>query len=200
MHLRRKGLSINYQEKQKAEFANHNLAFVCIDVQEKLWGVMAQKEQLQTNANKLIAGIAVLECPFIVCEQYPKALGATILELPSNFCDLETHFRIPKMSFSAFGEKTFCEALEQAQIQTLIIFGIESHICVRSSVIDALERGLSVVVVEDCCTSRLRDNHYRAMEELKMLGARILGYESVLFSFLLHAKENKFKALSQIIK
>ena len=200
MHLRRKELNINYQEKQKAEFANHNLAFVCVDVQEKLFGVMAQKEQLQINTNKLIKGIEVLGCPFIVCEQYPKALGSTVLELPNNFGDLDTHFRISKMSFSAFGEKTFCQTLEQGQIQTLIIFGIESHICVRSSAIDALERGFRVVVVEDCCTSRLKDNHYRAMEELKMLGARILGYESVLFSFLLHAKEDNFKTLSPIIK
>ena len=46
-----------------------------IDVQEKLFHVMYQKEQLADNLQRLIKGIQVLEVPVLVTEQYPRGLG-----------------------------------------------------------------------------------------------------------------------------
>ena len=43
-----------------------------IDVQEKLFRVMYQKEQLADNLQRLIKGIQVLEVPILVTEQYPQ--------------------------------------------------------------------------------------------------------------------------------
>ena len=52
-----------------------------IDVQEKLFRVMYQKEQLADNLQRLIKGIQVLEVPVLVTEQYPQGLGPTIPEI-----------------------------------------------------------------------------------------------------------------------
>ena len=78
-----------------------------IDVQEKLFRVMYQKEQLADNLQRLIKGIQVLEVPVLVTEQYPQGLGPTIPEIAGLLTVVKPY---PKVNFSCCGDEAFLRA------------------------------------------------------------------------------------------
>jgi hypothetical protein len=75
-----------------------------IDVQEKLFRVIAEKDKRLDSLQKLIKGIQILEVPIIVTEQYPRGLGPTIKEVASLFTGFKP---IAKTSFSCCGDEVF---------------------------------------------------------------------------------------------
>jgi len=58
-----------------------------------------------------------------------------------------------KQYFSAFGEPALDKDLKQLGIHILYVAGLFTHGCVRSTVLDAYERGYDVRVVSDCVAS-----------------------------------------------
>ena len=126
-----------------------------IDVQEKLFRVMHQKEELVVNLQKLIKGISVLEIPVLVTEQYPQGLGATIPEIAQLLPDIRP---IPKVSFSCCGDDTFLQAFKKLRRKQVLIAGIESHICVYQTAADLIVADYEVYAVSDTISSRTGQN------------------------------------------
>jgi len=58
-----------------------------------------------------------------------------------------------KQFYSAFADRSLYATLEELDADTLIVAGIYLHGCVRSTVMDAYERGLEVWVAEDATAS-----------------------------------------------
>ena len=58
-----------------------NTSALFIDIQDRLFPHMQEREQLEQNLVTLAAGLKVLEIPMLVTEQYTKGLGFTILPL-----------------------------------------------------------------------------------------------------------------------
>ena len=58
-----------------------------------------------------------------------------------------------KQFYSAFADRSLYATLEELSADTLIVAGIYLHGCVRSTVMDAYERGLEVWVAEDATAS-----------------------------------------------
>ena len=141
----------SYIPKQQARLNPKECVFICIDIQEKLFNVMQNKDKMLKNANKLLEGAKIFGANSIVLEQYPQGLGRALLRNQEN----PKESLIEKISFSAFGEQNFCKALEKLQATTLILFGIETHICVKESAFDAKEKGFKVQLEE--VLSPLRD-------------------------------------------
>jgi nicotinamidase-related amidase len=56
---------------------------------------------------------------------------------------------IRKTFYSAFGNPIFSKSLKSRRIDTLIVAGLHLHACVRSSVMDAYERGYEVWLAQD---------------------------------------------------
>jgi len=82
----------------------------------------------------------------------------------------------------------------------VIIFGIETHICVYQTVLDLLKNGHNVFVVKDCCASRSELNYETSLELMKQQGAKITTLEIVLFEFLKSSKHPNFKEVQALIK
>ncbi|MFT3738263.1 MAG: hydrolase [Breznakibacter sp.] len=168
-----------------------------IDIQERLFPVIHEKETLEKNVGILVEGLKALEIPIFVTEQYKKGLGDTIGSLKPVLGD---YLHIEKLAFSCCDEPSFAEALELSKKRTVIIAGIESHICVLQTAIDLRERGFYPVVVEDCVSSRTADSKRIAMERLRQEGVVVTSYESVLFELCRFAGTDAFKAVSKLVK
>ena len=84
--------------------------------------------------------------------------------------------------------------------KNIVIFGIETHICVYQTVLDLLKEGHNVYVVADCCGSRNELNYKTALDLMKQFGAKITTLEIVLFEFLKSSKHEKFKEIQSLIK
>ena len=164
-----------------------------IDVQEKLVNMLEDNE-VKNNAIKIAKACGILEIPTVITEQYPKGLGSTIAEIKEALPNAEY---IEKTTFSALKDEKVNKFLSQKQV---IIFGIESHICVLQTAMDLLSQGYEVFVVQNACGSRDEKNKQAALRRLIHAGAQIVTTEMVLFELLEGSKHPNFKEVQALIK
>jgi acyl-CoA reductase-like NAD-dependent aldehyde dehydrogenase/nicotinamidase-related amidase len=72
---------------------------------------------------------------------------------PPELSPLDSEAVVSKTFFSAFSEPALDAALADAAADTLLVAGVHLHGCVRATVLDAYQRGLSVWVAEDAVGS-----------------------------------------------
>jgi len=170
---------------------------VLIDFQEKLMPAMKDPEELEEVTEKLIRGCRILGVPALVTQQYTKGLGHTVPRL----CEVIGSFEpIEKTAFSAMGEPAFVEALKTCGRKTVILAGIESHVCVQQTALDLLEAGFSVFLVTDCISSRSKNDRKYAVLRMADSGVLRTTCEAVLFELCGGAREPGFKEISALVK
>jgi len=171
-------------------------ALLVIDVQERLMPVIFEQEKIFANVNKLLRGAEILNLETIVTEQYPKGLGHTCkeIQLPENANAIE------KTCFSSMLSPEVNDQLKLTNVKSLIICGVESHICVLKTALDALKEGYEVHIVADAVSSRTDENKQLAIKRLRQAGAYITSVEMILFQLLDYAGTDEFKAISKLIK
>jgi nicotinamidase-related amidase len=168
-----------------------------IDVQEKLFRAISEKEKLLDNLQRLIKGIKVLEVPILLTEQYPQGLGPTIKEIASLLTEIRP---IPKTSFSCCGDGAFLKELEELDRRQFLLAGIESHVCVYQTAADLTSSGYEVYAVSDAIGSRTGENREMGLKMMERLGVNPTSTEAVLFELLKVAEGDRFKAISQIVR
>jgi isochorismate hydrolase len=171
---------------------------VIIDIQEKLFPHIYANEQLAENCRKLISGLLVLEVPLLVTEQYTAGLGPTITPLQEILS--ESYVPVEKLAFSCCGAPDFMNKLKLSGKNSVILMGIETHVCVLQTALDLLENGFVPVIVEDCVSSRKTADKQIAIERMRSEGCVITSLESILLELCRAAGTDKFKAISRLIK
>ncbi|KAL2440871.1 hypothetical protein ABEF95_007847 [Exophiala dermatitidis] len=83
---------------------------------------------------------------------------------------------------------------------SIIITGIETHICVTQTALDLLDRGHRVYILQDGVSSCNAGERPVALNRLAREGCTVTTSESILFELLGDAKHDKFKAVSTLIK
>ena len=174
-----------------------NAVLVFIDVQGRLHEIMADKDTLDANLEKLIQGANLLEVPIIATEQIPEKLGATSEPFGTMLAGAST---IGKTTFSCCGDKGFVTAFEALGKRQAVLAGIETHVCVYQTAIELLEQGVEVFVAADAVSSRMAENKGLALEAMKLAGAVILPTESILMALQKDAAESTFRELLKLIK
>ncbi|WP_294965864.1 hydrolase [Sulfurimonas sp.] len=171
--------------------------FCLVDVQERLFPHMENKETLEKNLVTLVKGLKLLQIPFIVNEQYKKGIGETIPAL-RELVDADPHFE--KTTFSCCKNEPTMSAIMAAGKKVVIVAGIETQVCVLQTCLDLLEAGLQPVLVTDCVSSRAQYNTTMAIERLVQAGVIPTTYESILFELTVNAKNPVFKEISNLVK
>lgn len=172
-------------------------AGLVIDIQEKLFPHMDKKELFLKKCTILIKGLKELGIPVVVTEQYPKGLGATIPEI-SELIDRGPV--IEKMAFSCCDEPAVLQSPPVRERKTIILCGIEAHVCVLQTVVDLIGSGYNAVVVEDCTSSRSSEDKRVAVERMRSEGAVVTTCESILFELARISGTEEFKAISRLVK
>ncbi len=173
-------------------------ALLVIDMQEKLVRVMHRAEECIGRTRILLQSAALLKMDSIITEHCPNKIGRTVSSIS------ETLFPswpiVEKTSFSCFGDAHFRAVVSQKKRQTLIVCGIESHVCVLQSVCDAIDAGYQVVVATDAVTSRSPRDMEPACRFMRDQGAILLSSESIIFMLLKSAEHPRFRAVAKLIK
>ena len=169
-----------------------------IDVQEKLLNAVFNKPSLEKKAVTIANTAKILGIPVIVTEQYPKGLGATVETLKEVLPENTQYFE--KTAFSALENNDVLEALKNSGKKQVVIFGIETHICVSQTTNALIEEGFEVSVIRDACGSRSELEYLAGLERMKDNGAHVLTTEIALFEWLKGAKHPKFKEVQMLIK
>jgi nicotinamidase-related amidase len=183
---------------EQAEIARRQLeaeqcALVVIDIQEKLLPPIFQKEQLIKNAQLLIRLAGILKFPTIATTQYSKGLGNTVPEVRS----LAPDSGIDKQVFSCFGSDVFCSILKRmpGRRNTLLLCGMESHICVMQTALNALREGYLVHVASDAVSSRTEWNWKIGLDRMRAAGAVISSTEMMIYELLRSSDTDAFKQM-----
>ena len=74
---------------------------------------------------------------------------------------------IDKTGYSAFSSPDFASVLNVRGCRTLVLSGIETDVCVLSTVMEAVDHGLRVIVAQDAVTSGSAEGHRAAMQILQ---------------------------------
>lgn len=172
-------------------------ALLVIDIQERLLPVIAGGSAIVTRTSVAVRGAVELGIPLLATEQYPKGLGSTVAELAGL---LEVTGLPDKLSFSACGVEKIDSELARLAPRSVIVAGIETHVCVMQTCLDLLERESTPVVLADCTGSRHEHDHRIALDRLRQAGAIITTVESVLFELTGRAGSDEFKAISKLVK
>ncbi len=175
---------------------NDSLVLI-IDVQEKLVQAL-NKNVIVEKAVKMASAAKILGIPVIVTEQYPKGLGATVQELKDVLSE-NTQY-LEKTSFNAFSEESIAQEIKNSGKKQIVIFGIETHICVHQTVAALIEEGYEVYVIKDACASRNKYEFKQGIEIMQANGAKISCVEIALFEWLKSAKHPNFKEVQALIK
>jgi len=171
-------------------------AFLLIDMQEKFLPVISGMDKVIKNTNILVRAAQILGVHLIVTEQYPAGLGKTIekIEIPQKTPVME------KTEFSCLRNSEFLNKLKNLKVDTLVIFGIETHVCVLQTALDAIANGYKVHIVADAVSSRTEENRTIALDRMRQAGAFIDSTEILLFQLLEKAGTTEFREISMLIK
>jgi nicotinamidase-related amidase len=184
----------DYAEVARRALGADRCALLVVDIQEKLLPPIFHKEQLVRNAQLLIRAAGVLKIPAIVSTQYAKGLGGTVPEVASLLPETEA---IDKNLFSCFGSDVFCTLLKRlpGNRNTLLLCGMESHICVMQTALAALREGYLVHVASDAVSSRSEWNWKIGLDRMRAAGAVISSTEMMIYELMRSSSSPAFKEM-----
>jgi maleamate amidohydrolase len=81
---------------------------------------------------------------------------------------------IVKTRYSAFFRTTLDDLLEQLRPSTLVLAGVNTHACIRTTAIDAFQRDLEVVIARECVGSWDQEHHDVSLRYLEGRIGRVM--------------------------
>ena len=174
-------------------------ALVVVDIQEKLLPPIFNKDQLVRNAQLLVRLAGILSIPVLLTTQYSKGLGSTVPEIASL---LDGTKAIDKLEFGCFGSNLFRSALKAlpGARNTVLLCGMETHICVMQTALGALNEGYLVHVASDAVGSRAEWNWKIGLDRMRDAGAVISSTEMMMYELLRCSGTPAFKELLPHLK
>ncbi len=180
---------------------------VVIDLQGKLVDKVHRSALVLAATHRLLELAQLFAVPVVLTEQYPRGLGPTHPEILARFEALTVpKWRFEKGAFGCCGEPGFEEALAEVRPglapadRQLIVAGIEAHVCVMQTVLEARRLGQSVHLCWEAVSGRGAEHRQWALERMRQAGAVVSNLESVAFEWARHKDHAQFKALSAILK
>ncbi|HJN08557.1 MAG: isochorismatase family protein [Pirellulaceae bacterium] len=170
-------------------------ALLVVDVQGKLVSLIPHHQRLVWNIRRLIDGAKILGVPVTGTEQYPRGLGPTTEVLASRLGEIPS-----KLTFSCGGCPQLFDGFRDAGIYKLLVVGIEAHVCVQQTVLDALADGFQIYLAVDAVGARHDIDYQTALRRMESSGATLTTTEAALFEWCDAAGTSEFKQVSALVR
>jgi len=171
---------------------------VC-DVQERFRPVINNMPLLIASASRMTRAARELSIPILVSEQYPKAFGPTVPEIAQHLPS-QGKEAVAKSRFSMLVPEVEEQLRAHEQRKSVLLCGLEAHVCVFQTTRELLSRGYDVHLLCDAISSSRPEERSIALQGLANMGAHLRSVESVLFDLMEDSKHPSFKAISSIVK
>ncbi|MFC1524329.1 isochorismatase family protein [Thermodesulfobacteriota bacterium] len=169
-----------------------------VDIQDRLMRVINEKERVVKNGVMLIKAAQVLDIPIVATTQYVARIGDLLPEIREA---LDCVVSQDKLEFSCFNNQDACSSIQEFdQVKTWIVCGVETHICVYQTVVDAIRSGYHVWVASDGVSSRTPENYQNGLDRIKEIGGVVANTEMIIYDLLGRAGTPEFKALLPLLK
>lgn len=172
-----------------------NSILLVVDVQVRLLAAIPNRAELVRNAAFLMDVARLLEVPVRATEQYPQGLGPTTEELTKRLPP-----NIPaKTAFSCKGAIGLFDDIRSLKRPSVVLMGMETHVCITQTVFDLLDAGYNVFLPVDAVGSRFRVDLDTAIRRLERVGVIPTTVEAVAFEWLGDSKHPQFKSVSKLV-
>ena len=173
----------------------HKSALLIVDLQSRLVPLIAGHEGIVWNVDRLVRGAKALGVPVVGTEQYPEKLGGTVPQIAK---ELSTVSGKRDFSCGACSE-LFRELADQGR-STLLVAGIETHVCIMQTVLDLMADGFDVYVPADAVGARQVIDHETALQRMHASGATLTTTETAIFEWCETSLAPEFKLISSLIR
>lgn len=165
-----------------------------IDVQASLMAKIARGELVEQNIGLLIQCSKIMDVPILASSQYKKGLGPYVASIDQLVEDVP---QFDKVTFSAAADPATASHLESLKntVKTVVLVGVETHICVYQTALGLLEKGFGVWIAADAVSSRNREDHDLALARLAHLGVSVGSVEMLIYELLGQAGTKEFKEI-----
>ncbi|KAF8165118.1 Isochorismatase-like protein [Crassisporium funariophilum] len=179
----------------------HTTIFFLCDVQTKFRNAIYGFDHVVATANKMVNLAKLLGIEVVCTTQNRKALGPTDPAIDTDSLGPLLLNTYDKTLFSMLIPEVKAILDARPAINSVVIFGIESHVCVLQTVLSLLEMGKHTpYIVADGVSSCNSFEIPIALDRMRTAGAIISTSESIAFQLIGDAGSSTFKPFSKLIK
>ncbi|KAN0047917.1 hypothetical protein ACTA71_002306 [Dictyostelium dimigraforme] len=174
--------------------------FIC-DIQSKFTNHIFKFNGVVNQSKYMMKVCNELKVPIIFTEQYPKGLGHTVEDLLKERSEHNQSKIFDKTLYSMCTNEVLNHLKQNHKdLKSILITGIETHVCVLQSTLDFLENGYDVHILSDAVSSNNNNDRLVALERMRQSGAFITTTESIIFQLTRDATHKSFKGIVPITK
>ena len=168
-----------------------------VDIQARFAQSIHGWDALLQNSAVLCRAAGALGLPVIVTEQNPRALGHTVPEIAAALPPATPIFH--KTRFSSITPEV-AAALSAIHRGTVLVCGIEAHVCVLQTTLDLLAGGRQAFLATDCISAAQAAQVPHAFARMQRAGAVPTGALSAIYELMGDAAHPQFKACLEMVK
>ena len=170
---------------------------IVIDVQEKLVVTIPDQQRVIDNCAIMLKLAAELGIPYLVTEHNPKGLGRTVE--PVSEAMVDPALRIEKTRFSALVELVE-DLLRTWRRASVMLCGIEAHVCVLQTALDLLATGRQPFVISDAIGASQPEQTPHALRRMEAAGSVTTGVMAAMYELLGDAGHPARRACVELAK
>ncbi|MEM6315458.1 MAG: isochorismatase family protein, partial [Planctomycetota bacterium] len=157
----------------------------------RVLAAMGDADAVVERAAVLAEGCRLLGMDVIATEQVPGKFGATVTEIAGH-----VGRTFAKSRFSAWAG----EVAEVVGDRSVLVAGVEAHVCVLQTVLDARSAGADVFVVGDAISAGESTQVAPALRRMTAAGAVETGVVSALYELMADAEHPAFRDVLKLVK
>ncbi len=180
------------------EFLNRrDCILLLVDIQKSMLDLCVDRDRTVSNAGALIEAVELFGIPVLCSVHNPDKLGGFLPELTNKISGPKL---LDKLEFNCFENEQIARAIAETGRKTLLLAGLEGHVCIFHTGVGALRLGYRVHIAHDAVTSRSASDKQTGMHRLDRAGAVISSTEMMIFELLNRAGTKEFRALLPLLK
>jgi nicotinamidase-related amidase len=180
------------------EFLQRNdCLLMLVDIQKVLLDPCVDGAGLRRNAAALLDIAGILGIPAVLTTHNAQKLGGFLPELLAR---LPEPLVLDKLEFSCFSNDAMARAIQRTGRRTLLLAGLEAHVCVFHTGAHALRLGHRVHVATDAVSARSLHNRIIGLGRLEKAGAVMSSTEMIIYELLERAGTPAFRAALPLLK
>ena len=175
-----------------------NCCLQVIDLQKSLVAQIHEAERVIATAQLMLRFAKIIKMPVLANTQYRKGLGVYVPEVEPL---MEGIPRPDKIEFNAWANEETIARIEDLPetVHTILLVGVETHICIYQTAAGILGRGFTPWIVADGVSARSEKNHQLALQRLRDMGAIVGPAEMLIYELLGRAGTALFKEVLPLI-
>jgi nicotinamidase-related amidase len=177
--------------------AREDCLLLLVDIQKSMLDLCVQKDMVVKNCAALIDIVSIFEIPVFFSQHNAKKLGGFLSELVAKVQHPAIH---DKLEFSCLENEGIAQALENLGRRTILLAGLETHVCIFHTGAHAVRLGYQVHVAGDAVTSRSPFNWETGLRRLERAGVVISSTEMIIFELLNRAGTPEFRRALPVLK